>query len=134
MECAGLEEDAIKVLSSLMSNISLLWNECVKKGKEEQIIHGCTKGNVETKIDDKPNESLKKMESSLIQQIDQTIEAALAGNDAQTEMSMEKILEEKIVNKVVNVQKNSIEQKEVNHYLENIQDSRDSRRSGKDQR
>ncbi len=60
MECAGLEEDAMKVLSSLMSNILLLCNECVNKGKKEQIIQGCTRGNVATKIDDKLNECRKK--------------------------------------------------------------------------
>ena len=47
MECAGLEEDAIKVFSSLMSKVLLLFNECVNKGKKEQIIQNCTKGNVE---------------------------------------------------------------------------------------
>ena len=117
MVCAGLEEDAIKVLSSLMSNVLLLCNECVNKGKKEQIIQNCTKGNVEGKIDDKLNESLKKMENSLIEQIDQKIEAALAGSDAKTEKSMERILEEKIVRKVVNVQKTSYEQKEVYHNI-----------------
>ena len=93
MECAGLEEDAIKVLSSLMSNVLLLCNECMNKGKKEQIIQNCTKGNVEGQIDDKLNESLKNMQNSLIKQIDQNIEAALASSDATTEKSMEKILE-----------------------------------------
>ena len=60
MECAGLEEDAIKVLSSLMTKILLLCNECVNKVKKEQFIQNCTKGNVEGKINDKFNESLKK--------------------------------------------------------------------------
>ena len=113
MVCAGLEEDAIKVLSSLMSNVLLLCN----KGKKEQILQNCTKGNVEGKIDDKLNESLKKVENSLIKQIDQKIEAALAGSDAKTEKSLEKILEEKIVKKDVNVQKSSDEQKEVHHKI-----------------
>ena len=117
MECAGLEEDAIKVLSSLMSIILLLCNECVNKGKKQQIIQNCTKGNVEQKIDDKINESLKRMENSLIKQIDQEIEAALVGSDVKTEKSMEKIFEEKIVKKVVNVQKTSDEQKEVPHII-----------------
>ena len=117
MECAGLEEDAIKVLSSLMSNFLLLCNECVNKGKKEQIIQNCTKRNVKGKIDDKLNKSLKKMENSLIKQIDQKIEAALAGSDAKTEKSMEKLLEEKIVKKVVNIQKTSDEQKEVHHNI-----------------
>ena len=90
MECAGLEEDAIKLLSSLTSNVLLLCNDCVNKGQKEQNIQNCTKGNVEGKIDDKLNESLKKMEKSLIKQIDQKIEAALAGSDAKTEKSMEK--------------------------------------------
>ena len=80
MECAGLEEDAIKVLSSLMSNVLLLCNECVNKGKKEQIIQNCTKGNVEENTDDKLNESLKKMDNSLIKQIDQKMKAALAGS------------------------------------------------------
>ena len=115
MQCAGLEEDAIKVLSSLMSNVLLLCKECVNKGKRDQIFQNCTKGNVEGKIDDKLNKSLKKMENSLIKQINQKLEAALAGSDAKTEKSMEKILEEKIVKKVVNVQKTSDEQKEVHH-------------------
>ena len=109
MECAGLEEDAIKVLSSLMSNVLLLCNECKKKGKKEQIIQNCTKGNVEGKIDDKLNKSLKKLDNSLIKQIDHKIEAALAGSDAKNEKSMEKTLEEKIVKKIVNVQKTSNE-------------------------
>ena len=61
MVCAGLEEDAMKVLSSLMSNVLLLCNECVNKGKKEQIIQNCRTGNVERKIDDKLNENLKKM-------------------------------------------------------------------------
>ena len=93
MECAGLEEDAKKVLSSLMSNVLLLCNECVNKGKKEQIIQNCKKGNVEGQIDDKLNESLKNMQNFLIKHIDQKIEAALAGSDATTEKSMEKILE-----------------------------------------
>ena len=70
MECAGLEEDAIKVLSILMSNVLLLCNDYVNKGKKEQIIKNCKKKNVEGKIDDKLNGSLKKMENSLIKQID----------------------------------------------------------------
>ena len=57
------------------------------------------------------------MEKSLIKQIDQKIEAALAGKDAKTEKSMEKTIEEKIVKKVVNVQKTSDEQKEVHHSI-----------------
>ena len=63
------------------------------------------------------NESLKKMENSLIKLIDQKIEAALAGSDAKTEKSMKKSLEEKIVKKVVNVQKTSDEQKGVHHNI-----------------
>ena len=133
MECAGLEEDAMKVLSSLMSIVLLLCNECVNKGKKEQIIQNCTKGNVEGKID-KLNESLKKIENSLIKQIDQKIEAAPAGSDAKTEEFMEKILEEKIVKKVLNVQKTSDEQKEVHQYLESLQNSRNSKRPRKDKR
>ena len=117
MECAGLKEDAIEVLSSLMSNVLLMCNECVNKGKKEQIIQNCTKGNAEGKIDDTLNESLKRMVNSLIKQIDQKIEAALAGSDAKTEKSMEKVLEEKIDKKVVNVQKTSDEQKEVHHNI-----------------
>ena len=117
MECAELEEDAINVVASLTSNVLLLCNECVNKWKKEQIIQNCTKGNVEGKIDDKPNESLKKMENSLIKQIDQKIKAALASSDAKTEKSIRKILEEKIVKKVVNVQKTSDEQKEVHHNI-----------------
>ena len=57
------------------------------------------------------------MDNSLIKQINQKIEAALAGSDANTDKSMVKILEEKIVKKVVNVQKTSDEQKEVHHYI-----------------
>ena len=57
------------------------------------------------------------MENSRIQQIDQKIEAALAGSEAKTEKSMEKILEEKIVKKIVNVQKTSDKQKEVHHNI-----------------
>ena len=72
---------------------------------------------MEIKIEDKLNESLKKMENSLIKQIDQEIEAALAGSDAKTEKSMEKILEKKIVRKVVNVQKTSDKQKESHHNI-----------------
>ena len=71
---------------------------------------------MEGKID-KLNESLKKMENFLIRQIDQKIEAALAGSDGKTEKSMEKILEEKIVKKVVNVQKTSDDQKELHHNI-----------------
>ena len=117
MECARLEEDAIEVLSSLMSNFLLLCNECVNIGKKEQIIQNCKKGNMERKIDDKLNESLKKMENSLIKMIGPKIEDSLAGSDAKTEKSMEKILEEKIVKKVVNVHKTSDEQKEVHHNI-----------------
>ncbi len=57
----------------------------------------------------------EKMENSLIKQIDQKIGAALAGSDAKTEKSMEEVFEEKIVKKVVKMQKNSIKQKELNH-------------------
>ena len=72
---------------------------------------------MEGKIDDKLNESLKKMEKFLIKQTDQKIEAALAGKDAKTEKFMEKTIEKKIVMKVVNVQKTSAEQKEVHHNI-----------------
>ena len=69
-----------------------------------------------------------------MKQIDQKIEAALALSDAKTEKSLEKILEEKIVKKVVNVRKLNRTEGSESQYLENLQDSRDSRRSGKQQR